>query len=260
MSKHRSVLLALAAIIIVACSCPLVGATGVTPTIAAPTTAVVVPDVATQSVVASPTSTQTTSPLLSVPLAAPNGQPVNCRSGPGMTWSVTTILQPGQTAEIVGKTVDGTWLEVKSPTLGNNLCWVSTSVVTTTGNLGGIQVAAGPPTPTGVPTSAVGTVTNISVSVAPSTIGVAGCMGPIQPSTVSATITVSGPAKLVWHFESQQRGNLGKHTQNFTKAGSKEVSSTFTPPLTAGTYRVELFIDGVDLGGFDTIATYTIHC
>jgi hypothetical protein len=162
--------------------------------------------------------------------------------------------------EIIAQTSDGAWLEVKSPSLTGMLCWVAASVVTTSGNLSGIQMVAAPPTPTGLPTSAVGLVTDVSVSVSPANISVGGCTGPIQPSTAAATITVSGPVKLVWHFETSQNGNLGKHTQNFTKAGSKNVSSTFTPPLTAGTYQVELIIDGVNLSGFDSVATYKIKC
>jgi hypothetical protein len=169
-------------------------------------------------------------------------------------------LQPGQSAEIVAKTVDGAWLEVKNPSLAGNLCWVSASVVTTTGNLGGVQVVAAPPTLPVPPTSDVVVVTDVSVSVTPDTISVPGCMGPIQPSTIIATIEVNGIIKLQWHFVTQQNGALPTHSLNFPKAGAKDVSQTFTPPLTAGKYRIELFIDGMNLKGMNAVVFYKINC
>ena len=85
-------------------------------------------------------------------------------------------------------------------------------------------------------------------------------MGPIQPSTASATIEVTGAVKLSWHFETQQNGALSIHSLNFNKAQAKDVSESFTPPLTAGKYWVRLEIDGVDMSGFDNQATYKISC
>ena len=85
-------------------------------------------------------------------------------------------------------------------------------------------------------------------------------MGPIQPSTINATITVTGAIKLQYHFETDQNGSLPRHSVNFKAAGIKDVSDNFTPPLTAGTYQVQLFIDGMNLNGMDTVATYKISC
>jgi hypothetical protein len=174
---------------------------------------------------------------------------------------VVVVLNPGQTAEIVGKNPDGSWWYVKNPLLAGNFCWVSAAFTSTSGNLGGIPLAAIPPTiviPTAVPAAVV--VTDVSVSVSPTTIHVGGCMGPIQPSTISATITTSGAIKLQYHFETDQNGSLPSHGVKFLGAGSRDVSDSFTPPLTAGTYQVELFIDGMDLSGMDTQATYKITC
>jgi hypothetical protein len=151
-------------------------------------------------------------------------------------------------------------LEVKDPSLAGNVCWVSTSVVSTTGDLGGVQVVAAPPTPLASATSIVVVVTEVSVSVSPGTISVPGCMGPIQPSTATATIVVNGPIKVQWHFETQQNGSLPGHNLNFAKAGSKDVSQSFTPLLTAGKYRVELVIDGMNLKGMNAVAFYKITC
>ena len=85
-------------------------------------------------------------------------------------------------------------------------------------------------------------------------------MGPIQPSTINGTITVNGPIKLQYHYETDQNGSLPSHSVNFKSAGTRDISDNFTPPLTAGTYQVELFIDGMNLSGMDTVATYKISC
>jgi uncharacterized protein YraI len=258
MKKRQSTLLFLAAILILACSCPLVSSTAVNP---AATTSVSPTNTAAAGAPPATSAAATTGPVVPVgpPAASPSGQPVNCRSGPDTSWSVVIILSPGQTVEIVGKTADGTWLEVKNPSLAGSFCWVSSGVVTTTGNLSGVAIVAAPPTSV-VPTAVAAVVKSISVSVSPTEIHVGGCMGPIQPSTAFATIEVTGATKLNWHFDTKQNGALSIHSVSFNKAQAKDVSETFTPPLTAGTYWIRLEIDGVDLSGFDNQATYTISC
>ena len=258
MKNRRLMILSIVSMLIFACNFPSINAAGVTPTAAAASPTA--PASATSTVAASgvaPTAISTSS----IPLAAPNGQPLNCRSGPGTGWSVVVVLNPGQTAEIVGKSPDGTWWYIKNPMLQGNFCWIATAFTSTSGNLGGIPLAAIPPTlviPTPVPAAVV--VTDVSVSVSPTTIHVGGCMGPIQPSTISATITTSGAIKLQYHFETDQNGSLPSHSVKFLGAGSRDVSDSFSPPLTAGTYHVELFIDGMDLSSMDTVATYKITC
>jgi hypothetical protein len=194
-------------------------------------------------------------------MAIPNGGPLNCRTGPGTGYTALVVLNPGQPVEIVGKSPDGLWWQVKNPFLAGSVCWISAAFATTTGNVSGVPVAAVPPTavlPSPVPSAA--TVIDVSVSVDPKTIQVGGCMGPIQPSTINATVTVSGAIKLQYYFDTDQNGTLSKHSVNFKSAGSKILSDNFTPPLTAGTYEVQLFIDGINLSGFDTVATYKIKC
>jgi len=253
MKKRKSSLLLLAAILILACSCPLVSGTGVNPLAPASPT-----NTAAAGAPSATATTGTAAPA-GAPVASPSGQPVNCRSGPDTSWTVEIILSPGQNAEIVGKTADGTWLKVKNPILAGSFCWVSAGVVTTSGDLSGVAIVSAPPT-TAAPTAAAVYVKSISVSISPTEIHVGGCMGPIQPSTVSATIEVSGAIKLSWHFDTKQNGALSIHSVSFNKAQAKDVSESFTPPLTAGTYWVRLVIDGQDLSGMDTQATYEISC
>lgn len=258
MKKHRAGLLVIIGILILACNVPSAAPSAVSPTDTAEPTAAEAIDAATNTPTTAPSSATAAPP--SAPAASPSTQAVNCRSGPGLGWDVLTLLQFGQSADIVGKTIDGTWLEVKLALLAGGLCWVSAGVVTVTGDLTGIQVVAVPPTPTGLPTSVGVTVTSVSISVSPSKISVGGCVGPLQPSTITASIWVNGPIKLRWHFHTEQKGDLPSHVLNFSKATGKDVSDTFTPILKAGTYDVELFIDGFSLEGMDTVATYKIEC
>lgn len=255
MKNQRIIALFIISMLILACNIPSVTVNGVDPlaTVASPSSPPTSAVPATVAPVAISTST--------IPLASPNGQPLNCRSGPGTGWSVVVILNPGQTAEIVGKNPDGSWWYVKNPFLQGNFCWISAAYTSTSGNLGGIPLAAIPPTvvlPTSAPAAVV--VTDVSVSISPTTIHVGGCMGPIQPSTISATITTSGAIKLQYHFETDQNGSLPSHGVKFLAAGSRDVSDSFTPPVTAGTYQVQLFIDGMNLKGMDAVATYKISC
>ncbi len=133
------------------------------------------------------------------------------------------------------------------------------SVVTATCNPQSVAVVAAPPTPV-PPTEVVAQVIGASVWVDPETIGVAGCMGPPAVSSAGATIEVSGPMKVKWHFVTQQTGNLPSHTTNFNKAGSKDVADTFVPSLEAGTYWVKLVIEGVDTSGWGLQVKYKISC
>jgi hypothetical protein len=260
MKRRRLTLFFLAAVLVLACSCPLVGtSTGLPGATATATGPIGLPPSATAGALV---PSQAPAGPNGPPVASPNGQPVNCRSGPGLNFPVVIVLSAGQTAEIVGKTADASWLQLKNPSVPGSFCWVSTSVVTATGNLGGIQIVAAPPAPTAPPTTEVTNVvvTSVSVSVSPTTIGVPGCIGPIQPSTASAAITVNGPIKLQWHFETEQNGALSIHGAIFTKAGTKDVSETFTPPVTPGTWSVQLFIEDMNLKGMDAVATYKISC
>ncbi len=258
MKKHRAGLLVLIGILILACNLPAAAPATVAPTDTAVPTAAEAVDVATDTPTTAPSTA--TPALPSVPMASPSTQAVNCRSGPALGWDVLTLLQYGQSAEIVGKISDASWLQVKPAALSGGVCWVSAGVVTVTGDLGGVQVVAAPPPPTGLPTVEGVTVTNVSISVSPSKISVGGCMGPLQPSTITASIWVNGPIKLRWHFHTEQTGDLPSHVLNFAKATGKDVSDTFTPKLKAGTYDVELLIDGFSLDGMDTVATYKIEC
>jgi len=69
----------------------------------------------------------------------------NCRTGPYIYYDLLWTMQPGMTAEVVGKhTPSNTWI-VKYP---NGQCWLYGAYATVSGNLASLPDFPQPPTPT----------------------------------------------------------------------------------------------------------------
>jgi len=86
---------------------------------------------------------------------------VNLRSGPGLNYPVLGVAAPGATGEVVGKSQDAQWWQVKVPATSSRpegQVWVSASWVSTqnTGSVPVVPAPAPPPVigPTQVPPSA----------------------------------------------------------------------------------------------------------
>ncbi len=257
MNKRLSALLVFISILISGCS-----AAGASPTPASPTdtpipTAAEAVDVATFTPI--PVPTLTAQPPPGVPMASPSGQAVNCRSGPGLGWEVLTLIKVWQSAEIVAKNADASWVEVKNPLVAGGLCWMSASVVTISGDLSRVPlgIAAAPPAPTGLPTYIAPTVSNVSISLSRNTIN--GCAKAVE-LTIYASVWVNGAVRLRWHFETEQTGKLGSHVLILSKATGKDISETFTPKLVTGRYWVKLVIEDVDVSDMDSEVRYKINC
>ena len=80
---------------------------------------------------------------------------VNVRSGPGTNYLIYGVAQPGASAEVSGKSQDGSWWQVKVPNtpIPGGVAWVSGSYVYTS-NTGSVPVvAAPPPLATDIPTT-----------------------------------------------------------------------------------------------------------
>ncbi len=263
MNKRRSALLVLIGILLAGCNLPGTGAPPANPTDTAIPTAAEAVDVATFTPIP-PLATITVAPppnVPSVPRASPSTQAVNCRSGPALGWDVLALVQYGQSVQIVGKTADASWVQVRNPVQAGGLCWMSAGVVSITGNLDTVPIVAAPVAPTGQPTTyAANTVTDVSISLSKTSISVPGCVGPVQPITIYASIWVNGAVTLRWHFQTEQKGNLKSHALILSKATGKDVSDSFVPILKKGTYWVKLVIEGEDLSGMDYEVTYKISC
>ena len=139
--------------------------------------------------VALATITATTTP--NVFLASPRDQPVNCRFGPATSYAVIGALIVGRQAEIIGRNDDSSWWFVRNPSDPSTSCWLSAEFVETVGDVQSLPVVK----------PLENMVTNITVSIEPSVLNVA-CDALPQTVTISAQITASGPATVVWHWSS----------------------------------------------------------
>ena len=183
-----------------------------------------------------------------VPVASPKDVAVNCRFGPGTAWVAISALNIGQSAQIVGKNSDGSWWYIVDPFNSGRNCWVSVGVTNASGNLASIPAVESPKA----------SVTNVSLKVEPSTVSVAGCVGPVPPVKFTGTIEVNGPARVSWYFDTQQGGAFSSQNTDFETFGSKDVSMDYTPPLTAGTYWVRLIVTAPN--SLQSEVKYTIQC
>jgi len=186
----------------------------------------------TLTLIPSETPLPTLTPTPTVPIAWPLDKGVNCRLGPSTNWISISALLVGQTATIQGKNEDATWWYVTTVNDPGKPCWVSGSVTVTAGNLANLPVINPP----------VASVTDVDVKVDPKEIILPGCLGPVQSIAIKGSITVNGPAKVEWHFETQQGGALSVHSIEFDKADTKTVEDTFTPAPPAGDYWVKLIV------------------
>jgi hypothetical protein len=159
-----------------------------------------------------------------------------------------SALIVGQSAQVVGKSADGSWWNSVDPQSSNRRCWVSASVVNTGGNLSAIPVVQAPEA----------AVTNLTVNVDPKTISVAGCMGPVLPIKIRGTIETNGPTNVKWRFETQLGGSMGNQSTDFEGFAVKEFTAEYTPPVTAGSYWVRLIV--TDPNDLQAETSYKVEC
>lgn len=234
-----------------ACNFPVTAPATETPTLSLVSpTATLLLSTATPTQTLPPTNTvpppATNTPT--IPVVSPNGVNVNCRLGPGTAWVPLSALVVGQSAQLTGRSADGTWWQVNDPLNPGRNCWVSASVVVTGGNLSGIGVVQSP----------IATVTNVTVSPDPRVISVPGCTGAILPIKINGTIETNGPTEVRWRFETQQGGSMPNQTTMFNTFGEQEFSVDFTPTLAAGTYWVRLVV--ISPNNLQAEGSYRIDC
>lgn len=184
----------------------------------------------------------------SVPVAFPSDVAVNCRLGPGTGWIVLSGLSAGTSSQITGRSGDGGWWQITDPLNSSRRCWVAASVTNTAGNLTGMPVVEAPEPE----------VTSVSISVSPNTINALACTGAGSPIELAGAIETNGPTSVTWYFETQQGGQMTTQTTEFDAFGELELSTSYTPLLTAGTYWVRLVVTSPNSEQAE--ATYTITC
>lgn len=130
---------------------------------------------------------------------------VNVRSGPGTQYPVLAVGAPGASAEIVGKSADGQWWQVKIPTQlsADGFGWVSASYVVTA-NTSGVPVVDAPPAPVVPPesTTPTGSCALLSQSPADHTV-----MAPDTSFSVNWTLKNTGTE--TWSTDSYDVRYLG---------------------------------------------------
>jgi anionic cell wall polymer biosynthesis LytR-Cps2A-Psr (LCP) family protein/uncharacterized protein YraI len=70
-------------------------------------------------------------------VTVPRGDVVNLRSGPGLTFRVIGRLFARQSAQIIGRSADGRWWQIRA---GRSTAWVSSSIVRVSGDVNTIPI------------------------------------------------------------------------------------------------------------------------
>lgn len=162
-----------------------------------------------------PTVTPTQTPTLV--LALPRTGPVNCRSGPGISYNVVSELPVGRQAEIVGKSADLFWWYVKNPSDPSTFCWLAADFIVTQGNVDALAVVSPPAV----------VVTGVQVSVDPPVMNVA-CNAFPRLVTINVRITTSGPATVIWRWEEVNTGDVsGEQNILFDEGGTRSMDTLY---------------------------------
>ena len=163
-------------------------------------------------------------------LASPIDQPINCRFGPNISYSIIGALVVGRQAEVIGKSIDETWWYVKNPSDPSTNCWLSADFVNVVGNVEALPVVSPPE---------IG-VTNIQVQVDPVLMNV-GCAAFPQIVNLTAQITANGPTIITWKWETSAGDVFPEETLLFESEGTKEVRKILTV-WSANDYWVNLHV------------------
>lgn len=142
-------------------------------------------------------------------------QPVNCRFGPGTFYAVVDILQPLQSALIVGKDSAGMWWYLKNPNFPGAYCWVIASATDLEGEAESIPMVEPP----------LVTVSKLEVRAQPERITV-GCDTFPQFVLIVGQITTDGPTLVEWNWEDNSGRSIPGEALIFSEAGTQEVQTS----------------------------------
>ena len=162
-----------------------------------------------------PTVTSTITP--SLVLARPLTGPVNCRSGPGISYNVVGELRVDRQAEVIGKSADLAWWYVKNPSDPSTFCWLAADFTVTQGNVEALAVVSPPEI----------VVTGVQVSVDPPVMNVS-CNAFPRLVTINVRITTNGPATVLWRWEEVSTGDVSAD-QNilFEEGGTRSAEDLY---------------------------------
>ena len=93
---------------------------------------------------ASVTPTATPSPTASSKVTAEAKQFPNVHSSPGLSSPKVGVLNQGSQADVVGRSADSVWLEIRYPQSPNGVGWVSTDLVSVSAPVASVPVVSSP--------------------------------------------------------------------------------------------------------------------
>jgi uncharacterized protein YraI len=137
----------------------------------------------------------------------------NCRSGPGIKFSLVGVIKAGQTAEPLGLPAQSNYWVVKSPT-GNGDCWVVADYITPSGNMTMIPKVTAPPTYTPRPVPVAPALASWDFS----------CAYAFANSQSASTVTVI----LKWQDSSEFEIGYGVYRNGELIASLSENATTYT--------------------------------
>lgn len=176
-------------------------------------TAVYTPTV-TFSPVFTPTLTPTATPVR-VTLTVKDTL-INCRFGPGVTYTLINELSQGETARVVGRNESSTWWYIRDPGNPNGYCWISADVTETQGAVEELPVIEPP----------VATVTSVSLRVEPDRI-VVNCNQFPQTIFLEAEVTSNGPTYVTWRWEASTGVSSNDVILVFEEAGTQIINDYY---------------------------------
>ncbi len=213
------------------------------------------------------TDTPTVTPTLETPTATVPGSPslttqtdLNVRAGPGIQYDLLGLLPTGTTVEVIGRSGDQQWWQIRFSPAADGIGWVSADpAYSSISNVEGVPVVIAPPTPTSIPSSTP-TDTPTATSVPPTDTPIpTGTPTPTHTPTPTDTPTPTGESIFI-QFDVSPSTVQGGECVNITwnVRGVKEVyyenngvagsGSTVDCPKETKTYELRvILLDGSEL-------------
>ncbi len=153
---------------------------------------------AQQPTVAIPTVTS--SPLGPMIMVNQDQDHLNVRTGPGDSYAIVGVLQPGEKAPALGRSPGGDWIKIVYPTVEGGVGWVYSYLVTVSG--GDLPVVEPPPTPTPrvTPTIDPTLASQLIIDLGPTRMPTYTQPGPVQMPTYTQAPPISGAGGLPMGF------------------------------------------------------------
>lgn len=190
----------------------------------------------------SPLPTETSPPP--TPMLSAPGADLVCRFGPGEEYAISGTFLMGDTAPVMGKSEDLTWVVIEHPRMPGRYCWLKVEQSHLTGDLNAVPIS---PPPENI-------ILGVTARLEPQTIKLSSCTFPVSFDAFF-TLEASGPLTVTYRLVSNE-GTSSWRTKTFSSAGSKHFDENFEVDSEGNYYyRVEVsspnVIQGETTGAVD---------